>query len=260
MIRKNAKGENEIALINIFRAVQGEGPEQNFPTVFIRTHLCNLRCPWCDTKEYWDEQNLLKVYPERSEWESPLKWYTAEQIFNEVESIEQGWYNKSICITGGEPLMEENKDFMINELIPLFVKAHYSVDIETNGAIDYSEYKKHFGSAIPLDRTGHRIGVYLSTDWKMPASKMNSLMIENNLQILDESDIVKVVMTDDPEDWKELERLVSMKFNAPIYVSPCFGMVTMSRIPEFIQEHADSNIRAQIQTHKVFYDFSRKDV
>lgn len=259
MIRQR-DGVNEIALINIFESIQGEGPEQNLPTVFIRTHKCNLRCPWCDTKESWSDEFLLKIYPERSDWESPLKWRTAQQIFDEVDSIEQGWYNKSICLTGGEPLMEENKDFMINELLPLFIKANYSIDIETNGAVDYTPYKHLDGEAASIDSTGRRIGIYLAMDWKMPASKMNDKMIENNLQLLGPQDLVKVVMTDDPADWEELERLVAMKLKAPIYISPCFGMVTLARIPEFILAHADSNVRAQIQTHKVFWEPTKKDV
>lgn len=261
MIRFNEeKQANEVALINIFRAVQGEGPEQNFKTVFCRLMYCNARCPWCDTKECWTLEKLLQLYPERGSIEKSVKWLTAKEIFEEVENIELCWSHKSVCITGGEPLMEENKEFMIKELIPLFVNAHYSIDIETNGTIDYTPYKEAFADARIIDLTGHREGVYLAADWKMPASKMNKLMVKNNLNILSEADILKVVMTDDPQDWAELERLISLKIKAPIYISPCFNAVTMSKIPEFIQEHPEANLRAQIQTHKIFYDFNKKDV
>lgn len=261
MIRVNQNGETEIALINIFKAVQGEGPEAGVgATVFIRTHLCNLRCPWCDTKESWTNENLSKLYKERNNWESPIKWLTAKQIFDEVENLERTYYNKSICLTGGEPLMEQNKEFMLNELLPLFTEANYSIDIETNGAIDYTEYKQKFNNCKIIDSCGRRQGVYFSMDWKMPSSKMNSKMISTNLQLLNEFDIVKVVMTDSDEDWNELERLCNLNLKCPIYISPCFNQLELSKIPEFILKHNDKNLKAQIQLHKIYYSPTTKDV
>ena len=50
MIRKRSTGETEVALINIFESIQGEGPMSGKPAVFIRTFGCNLRCKFpCDT-------------------------------------------------------------------------------------------------------------------------------------------------------------------------------------------------------------------
>ena len=258
MIRINKEGKAEIALINIFKAVQGEGPESGLgATVFIRTHLCNLRCPWCDTKESWTDDNLKKLYSERN---TPIKWKTADEIFQEVEELEKNFFHKSICLTGGEPLMEENKNFMLYELLPLFIEAGYSIDLETNGSIDYKEYKDKFKKCEVIDPSGRRKGVYFAMDWKMPSSKMNSKMLKSNLNLLDENDILKVVMTDEEADWKELEYLTNLNLPCPIYISPCFNQVTLSKIPEFILTHCDKNLRGQIQLHKVYYDPLTKDV
>ena len=164
MIRVNEKGEKEVALINIFESINGEGPLSGKPTVFIRTFGCNLRCIFCDTKECWTEQNLKKVYSERSD-NNLFKWKTAKEIFDEVNSIESDYLHKSICLTGGEPLMEENKEFMMNELIPLFVDAHNDVCIETDGGIDYTDYKKKFGDSKIVDAMGHREGVSIIADY-----------------------------------------------------------------------------------------------
>ena len=214
----------------------------------------------CDTKECWTEDNLLKVYPERSDWKSPYKWMTAEQIFEEVNTLEQGWCHKSICLTGGEPLMEENKEFMLEELLPLFVDHMYGVDIETDGGVDYTDYKKKFGKPFIEGSSGHRLGVTLIADYKLPHSKMNSLMIKNNFKLYDDSDLVKMVISDDEEDWKELDWVVNeSKTKAQIYISPCFGEVTMSRIPEYIMKHADRELKAQIQAHKIFWEPTKKD-
>lgn len=261
MIRVNNLGETELGIINIFESINGEGYAAGKPTVFIRTFGCNLRCSFCDTKESWTEENLLKVYSERKEWPFPFKWMTAHQIFATVELAEKDYRHKSICLTGGEPLMEENKEFMLNELIPLFVNAGYDVGIETDGGIDYTDYKNKFGNPTVDPATGDRTGVTIIADYKLPHSKMTKLMVKSNFKLYSEYDLVKMVISDEEADWKELDWIVNESgTKANIYLSPCFGEVTMSRIPEYVIKHADKNIKAQIQIHKVFWNPQQKDV
>ena len=258
---KNENGINKIALINIFESINGEGYASGKPTVFIRTFGCNLRCQFpCDTQECWSVQNLLTVYPDRKEWKTPFKWKSAKEIFEEIDTIEQNWYHKSICLTGGEPLLEENKDFMINELLPLFINNHYQIDIETDGGIDYTDYKKAFGDSKVVDGSGNREGITIIAEYKLPCSKMTAKMIQSNFDIYSELDLVKMVISDDKDDWEELERVINKDTKASFYLSPCFGKVTLTRLPEFIMKHADKNIRAQIQIHKIFWDPKEKDV
>ncbi len=38
----------------IFKSIQGEGPNFGKPAIFLRTAQCNLKCIWCDTKYTWD--------------------------------------------------------------------------------------------------------------------------------------------------------------------------------------------------------------
>lgn len=261
MIRYNEnKKANEIALINIFESINGEGPLSGKPCVFIRTFGCNLRCQFpCDTMECWSVQNMLRVYPERKKWPDPFKWRTAQEIFDEVDEIEKNYYHKSICLTGGEPLMEENKEFMITELIPLFVAAKYDVGIETDGGVDYSDYKRTFGNAKIVNANGDREGVTIIADYKLPCSGMTPKMIQSNLSLYSEMDVMKMVISDNEDDWKELDRIINLT-KASMFLSPCFGKVTMSRIPEYVIKHADKPIRAQIQAHKVFWPVDKKDV
>ena len=247
--------ENKIALINIFASINGEGYASGKPTVFIRTMGCNLKCVFCDTKECWNESNFKKVYPERDNY----MWLSASEIFDKVEQMEQGWAHKSICLTGGEPLMEVNKEFMLNELIPLFVDASYDVGIETDGGIDYTDYKNKFGDPTVDAATGNRYGVTLIADYKLPHSKMNHLMVKENFDLYSEYDLIKMVISDDEEDWEELDKVVNSGTKASIYLSPCFNEVTMQKIPEYIMAHPDKNIRAQIQIHKIFWSPTEKD-
>ena len=257
MIRVNEKGEKEVALINIFTSINGEGYAAGKPTVFIRTMGCNLRCVFCDTKECWTKENFSKIYPERSDY----WWITAKEIFNHVEAIERDWAHKSICLTGGEPLTEENKEFMLNELLPLFVDAHYDVGIETDGGIDYKDYKEKFGDAKIVNAHGDREGVTIIADYKLPHSKMTKRMVKSNFKLYSDMDLVKMVISDDEEDWKELDWVVNKsKTKASIYLSPCFGEVTMHRIPDYVLAHTDKHIRAQLQIHKFFWPVNTKDV
>lgn len=260
MIRKNKDGKNEIALINIFESINGEGYASGKPVVFIRCFKCNLRCSWCDTQECWSKENMLKVYPERKGWEDPFKWMTAQQIFDIVDEMEKNYFHKSICLTGGEPLHLDNKEFMLDELLPLFVNAHYDVGIETDGAVDYTPYKEKFGDAKVVNGNGDREGVTIIADYKLPTSGMTKFMNQDNFKLYSEMDLIKMVISDNEEDWKELDNVINSGTKASIYLSPCFGKVTMSRIPEYVIKHADKPIKAQIQAHKIFWDWQKKDV
>lgn len=256
MIRYNEdKKKNEICLINIFKSIDGEGFHAGQPTVFVRTFKCNLRCGYCDTKECWNEENFNKVY----EGKHKLLWMTVDEIIDKVEEMEQGFKYKSVCITGGEPLMEVNKEFM-TELFSKLTAKSYAVNVETNGAVDYKYWKKYFPHPTILDNYGNRIGVSLITDWKLPHSRMNEKMIESNLEVLDNTDLIKCVISDDKEDWEEFEKICKSKTRAKIYLSPCFNEVTMSRIPEFVVAHPEYNISCQLQQHKIFWEPTKKDV
>lgn len=256
MIRINSNGEKEIALINIFESINGEGYAAGKPTVFIRTFGCNLRCSFCDTKECWSQENFSKVYPEKSDF----MWLTAKQIFDKVEEMESNYISKSICLTGGEPLHLLNKEFMLNELLPLFVNAHYDIGIETDGGIDYKNYKEKFGDSKIINSHGDREGITIIADYKLPHSGMNKFMIKDNFKIYSDTDLIKMVISDDKEDWEELDNVINSNTKASLYLSPCFGEVTMSKIPEYILNHKDKYIRAQLQIHKYFWSPTKKDV
>lgn len=222
--------DNKILVSEIFQSIDGEGYHAGYPTVFFRTVGCNLRCSWCDS-----------VYTFNPDENS--KWYS---IFDAMEKV-KSYGIKHITITGGEPLLEENKEWMTSFIEDLLLSG-FQVDIETNGAVDLLYWKEYF----------HGNDVIFIMDWKAPASKMNRFMIEKNLSYLDQGDIVKIVVTD--SDFEEVEKVLKIGTDASIYISPVFGQVTMSKIPEFVLEHKNENIRCQIQMHKVFWNPDKRGV
>lgn len=208
----------------------------------------------CDTKECWSKENFDKVYKNSHQ----LMWMTADEIVARVEEEEKNFKHKSICLTGGEPLLPENEP-VIDELIDKLEALGYAIDVETDGGIDYNRWIKRHRIVKP-DIFGNRCGMSLITDWKLPHSKMNKKMIESNLSILRPCDFIKCVISDDEDDWKEFERICKSGTKAKLYLSPCFGEVSMSKIPEFVFNHPEYDITAQIQAHKIFWDPKEKDV
>lgn len=96
-------------IIEIFTSIQGEGFHMGKGTTFIRLAGCNLRCPWCDTKNSFDLSNS--------------RWMSAQEIIQKTPMP-----HHHVVITGGEPTLY-NLEPLVNELH----KLEKYVAIETNG-------------------------------------------------------------------------------------------------------------------------------
>lgn len=131
------KNKLKISGDKIFATRQGEGltPEEGgsvgMQVIFLRLHCCNLACGledgWkCDTGYTWDKS--------RSEyWKEPVDW----GYEHTVAEIKKAWSksfadnaNKRLVITGGEPLLQQDKIVELLKLIP-----DWKIEIETNGTI-----------------------------------------------------------------------------------------------------------------------------
>lgn len=101
---------------NIFKTLQGEGPNVGVPSIFIRLGGCNLACSFCDT-DFEDYEEL-----------------TLEYVLEQVKSMclnEQGVRTVNlIVITGGEPFRQE-----IAPICQTLINMNFTVQIETNGTI-----------------------------------------------------------------------------------------------------------------------------
>ena len=95
----------------IFSSVQGEGLRQGEPTIFIRLTGCNLRCDFCDTANAW-EQGQEK---------------TVTQIIDVVTKLRKNFKAEWICLTGGEPLLQD-----ISDLVKGLKNEHFKIQVETN--------------------------------------------------------------------------------------------------------------------------------
>lgn len=116
-----------------FYTLQGEGPTLGFPCVFIRLHVCNLRCTWCDafytwnpnTEEFWTEGFRLSFEQ------------TAQLIKDTWEGPDH--ITKRVVFTGGEPLIQRKQ---IDQV--LYNLEGWQVEFETNGTLMPTEFQlKH---------------------------------------------------------------------------------------------------------------------
>lgn len=165
------------------------------------------------------------------------------RILNEVERI--GY--KNVTFTGGEPLMAENAELLVDSLIA----QGYDVNIETNGAYDFTPY---------LNKE-----CILCVDYKTPFSKMNKLMLEDKFELLREGDVVKFVMAKSDFDCVR-EFLRSHKIKAWVYFSPVFGEIEPCELVEFTKELNQNGLidqkhtRVQVQLHKILWEPTKRGV
>jgi len=134
----------------IYTSVQGEGPRVGWPTIFVRTGGCNLRCPgWpCDT-----QHAINPVF--RHEWED-LK---PEEVFlriceQPIVNLEDAKYN--ICFTGGEPFLQPAGELKVLTTMLKGVSAIMNVECFSNGSLGYPAWAFE--------------DINFVMDWKLPGS------------------------------------------------------------------------------------------
>jgi len=126
----NKDGNQQLLKISeIFCSIQGEGISSGTPCIFLRLSNCNLKCSWCDTKYTWDWDNydITKEIKEISIDEVVKRIYEFSKI-------------NRLVITGGEPLLQQNKLIILVKKIKNKDKGEknekpFYIEIETNGTI-----------------------------------------------------------------------------------------------------------------------------
>lgn len=197
----------------IFYSLQGEGQLVGLPTIFIRTTGCNLRCAYCDTTYAYHQGTEM----------------TREDIVHFINK----WTCKRVCITGGEPILQEG----LESLLDLLSKNKYDVSLETNGSLDVS----------PFVSLGNLL---ISLDIKCPSSGMHEKMRFGNICCLRPIDQLKFVISDKKDFIYALSIISQYRPRCPII---------MQSSTENFQDLAgwvlksNHDIRFGIQLHKLIW-------
>lgn len=210
-------------LIEIFASIQGETSLTGLPTSFIRLAACNLRCSWCDTPYSFGKG----------------KPYSIEEILQTVEL--QGC--KHVCVTGGEPLLQQNVHLLIKELC----ERDYIVSLETGGSLSIAKVDPR---------------VHIILDIKCPGSKMSHRNDWSNLQILRQHDEVKFVLLNE-QDYiyaKEIcqKNQLFLKVKTVLF-SPVFDNLEAKQLVQWILRD-QLPVRLNMQIHKYIWSPDTKGV
>ena len=211
----------------IFNSIDGEGKRTGILASFIRLAGCNLRCRYCDTTYAFDPTDSKEM--------------SIEQI---VEELNQ-YHCPNVTLTGGDPLSNPDAYALIEAL----VKVGYKVNVETNGSIPINPY-----THIPCEY------LFLTMDYKLPSSGMESKMVTDNLELLREGDVLKFVVSDIEDLNRMKEILDTHSIKAQIYISPVYGEIDMRNIVQYMKDNNLTNARLQIQLHKVIWTPETKGV
>lgn len=204
----------------IFLSIQGESSSIGLPTVFVRFTGCNLRCSYCDTTyAYYDGHDM-----------------SLDDIMDEINTF--GY--KRVCLTGGEPLLQQDIHDLIDRL------AGYDVSIETNGSVELNQFHLHPGQRFVMDVKLVSSGCY--DDMKL-----------SNFDYLSDHDEIKFVVCN-RQDYELVKKVVSQYHRrGRLVISPVFGAIDYATIVEWILEDK-LDVRFQLQIHKIIWDKNKRGV
>jgi len=200
---------------SIFSSLQGEGRFQGIPTLFIRLHGCNLRCSYCDALPAVEGEDYREM--------------TVKEVLRKINECGLN----DICITGGEPFMQQRELYDL-----LKVATEKRVSVETNGSFDLKEAVAMFPD------------VHFSVDWKTPGSGAESFNTGNIDAVRSGKGWIKFVVSS-RDDLDFIDEKLSSLENIEVYLSPVYekGVELFKDVEQFVMER--KNIRFQIQLHKV---------
>ena len=206
----------ELSVNEIFLSIQGESSHAGWPCVLVRLAGCPLSCSYCDTPHAREE---------------PGQAMTVDAVLAQAHALGA----RHVELTGGEPLAQP-------AALPLLARlcdSGRTVLLETSGALDIA----------PVDRRVHVI-----MDIKCPGSGMTDRMRWQNLELLKETDEVKLVLggREDYEFARDLVRRRRLHQRCTVLLSVISERVEPAQVVRWmLDDRLDA--RFQLQLHKLIW-------
>lgn len=216
-----------LAVTSIFFTLQGEGPFQGQPCVFVRLTGCHLACPFCDT--FFDEGEVLSF----------------DDIFIKIKDTILNYYGVTrlidtplskilIVVTGGEPLLQTNLTSFLREC---HENHDFCTQIESTGSI----YRD-----IPAE------SVLLLSPKK---NDKNGAQIPVNKNLLERADYMKFVVSKTDRHYQDipdfaLEWHRYSRNHGKLYVSP---MNCYNKLPQKLGSGAKLEDRSEVNERISFW-------
>lgn len=246
-----------LPVVERFVSVNGEGPRAGRLAAFIRFAGCNLACSWCDTA--W--ANVENCDHEDMEPRDLVEWVSDTGA-------------SCVTLTGGEPALQRGLPALVSALLDSDKWGSGDgrvVEIETNGAVDLSvlhdlrsEFRKKCALSYCSSIDGADYGVvpsaldgdvYFTVDCKMPSSGMTTEMLPGNYDLLGSGDAVKFVVAsiEDLECAQSIIEQYDLCARCEVFFSPVFSCIEPSEIVSFMERQGLSEVRLQLQLHKIIW-------
>ena len=206
----------------IFFSIQGEGTQIGLPTVFVRLFACDLRCSWCDTMYAVEGRDFT------------------DMSVDDVLSSIKGFSCKSICLTGGEPLIQKKE---VSRLAKMLIKSGYRIVLETSGHKEPPD--------IFFDQN-----CCISMDCKCPSSGMHDKMDFSLFSKLGNKDQLKFVIADRTDFEYAKSILWRYNPNTPVIFQPVNGK-SIEWLTNAVLENKLQHVRVLPQLHKIIWGEKR---
>jgi 7-carboxy-7-deazaguanine synthase len=150
-----------------------------------------------------------------------------------LEIINKYSCNK-ICLTGGEPLLQNDTPNLINFLID----KKYKICLETNGS-------------LKIEGLSNKNSLMISLDIKCPSSNMDDKNLFSNIKFLKEKDQLKFVIFD-IKDYNYAKKIVEKyKPTCCVYFQPVWGTNLINLADWIINDKLD--VKFGLQLHKIIW-------
>lgn len=228
--------EQKLKINEIFFSIQGESSWVGYPTVFIRTTGCNLRCKYCDTTYAYYEGSMQSV--------------------GEILSAVRATGARYVCVTGGEPLLQPNVHVLLKQLCD----AGFMVSIETGGSLDGSSIDRRVKKIIDVKTPDS--GAADSFDPRnLPSSRVLrgadsatvSPVVNPEFEPAHKTEFKFVICSESDFEWAEnFVRENQLFAETEVLYSPAFQRIDAKWLAEKILA-SKSPARLQTQLHKFIW-------
>lgn len=120
-------------VIEVFSAIQGEGPIVGTRQLFVRFAQCDLRCDYCDSDRTWLAPDTCDIEqtPGLRDFVTESNPVPLDRLLAWVQRLDRPNLHDSISLTGGEPLL--HSPFLQQFLPALKAVCTLPIYLETGG-------------------------------------------------------------------------------------------------------------------------------
>lgn len=185
---------------SFFVTIQGEGKYTGYPSIFIRSSYCNLRCSW------FYKNKIVKCDTAHSSFNPENIKTSIDDLINEVKKYPN---IDHVVITGGEPTLQDS----LVELVSKLVDSGKYITIETNGTV-YKQTRAQFLSLSPKLSSSNALNIESHDKIRINHKVLKRYMEDHEYQF-------KFVYSDDKdiEEILEIQKILQIP-NNKIYIMP----------------------------------------